>query len=94
MVGGRTVKSKYINCTQIQCISLQDRERNWASVKLKFQQLFVQMIQRQTVKFNYRKVFVLYGNDNAMLYTKFWYEAIQGNDMIQVHEKNGFNGHA
>ena len=35
---------------------------NWASVKLKFQQLFIQMIERQTVKFNYRKVFVPYGN--------------------------------
>ena len=38
-----------------------DRERNWASVKLKSQQHFVQTIQRRTVKFNYRKVFVLYG---------------------------------
>ena len=37
--------------------------KNWASVKLKSQQLFVQIIQRRTVKFNYRKVFVLYGID-------------------------------
>ena len=33
----------------------------WASVKLKFQQLFIQTIERQTVKFNYHKVFVLFG---------------------------------
>ena len=35
-------------------------ERNWASVKLKSQQLFIQTIRRRTVKFNYRKVFVPY----------------------------------
>ena len=46
-------------------MSLQDRERNWASIKLKSQQLSVQMIQRRTVKFNYRKVFVLYGIVNV-----------------------------
>ena len=46
---------------QIQFISLQDGEQNWDSIKLKSQQLFIQTIERQTIKFNYRKVFVPYG---------------------------------
>ena len=42
-----------------------DRERNWDSVKLKSQQLFIQTIERRTVKFNYHKVFVSYGSIKA-----------------------------
>ena len=58
---GKTIKLKSVNQMQIQYISLQDREQNWGSVKLKSQQLFIQTIERRTVKFNYRKVFIPYG---------------------------------
>ena len=37
---------------------------------LKSQQLFIQMIERRTVKFNYCKVFVPYGMSNSY-YIKF-----------------------
>ena len=48
-------------------VELQDQERNWASVKLKSQQLFIQTIERRTVKFNYCKVFMPYGSTYCSL---------------------------
>ena len=61
-----------IKIRKLEYISLRDWEWNWASVKLKSRQLLIQTIERRTVKFKYRKVFVPYSIAIKITHNKSW----------------------